>query len=471
MNNIKDTIDAQDRETAERWAKRRLNAERVNGTAMPLWEVVGNDQRADEIDAMLPLVREARQMVSGALAAHSSAGWAIVGQIGETLGLGKDASAQTILDEARGLAAAAERLLTEAERDLAWERLRHEAAIGAGRAQPLTEEARAREANCSGARRAAFELIDAIAHARPDQAMLSDAWETACLYFGRFGTPLPEWLLRASRLQPLTEEEACSWGDDLIPVLLGLDDDAAAGVIASALLAASRGEIPPEVRPHVIRDGKADRPGSGLYGRLTGDELQAAFAASRARLDEMGIPPAARERWPSDDPSLCEHSNENPSRCPCSADCYCRTRTCRNDFVHTVDSSGWSIKLTQAGERRTIRKGEPGYDEAERDLSERVLRRLEAEASESSRPESPAPRPKVGPWRQYDDTTGEAVHDDRGHFVGGWSAFRPEKVTWTANRPFALNAHGPASSAEEARAKIVEVLSTWADVSALKDGQ
>ena len=32
-------------------------------------------------------------------------------------------------------------------------------------------------------------------------------------------------------------------------------------------------------RPHVIRNGKADRPGSGLFGRLIGEELQAAHAA------------------------------------------------------------------------------------------------------------------------------------------------------------------------------------------------
>jgi hypothetical protein len=32
----------------------------------------------------------------------------------------------------------------------------------------------------------------------------------------------------------------------------------------------------PVAEPHVIKDGKANRPGSGLYGRLTGEELQAA---------------------------------------------------------------------------------------------------------------------------------------------------------------------------------------------------
>ena len=36
----------------------------------------------------------------------------------------------------------------------------------------------------------------------------------------------------------------------------------------------------PVAEPHVIKDGKADRPGSGLYGRLTGEELQAARAAT-----------------------------------------------------------------------------------------------------------------------------------------------------------------------------------------------
>lgn len=39
--------------------------------------------------------------------------------------------------------------------------------------------------------------------------------------------------------------------------------------------------------PHVIRDGKADRPGSGLFGRLTGDELQAAHRAA------LGVLPAS----------------------------------------------------------------------------------------------------------------------------------------------------------------------------------
>lgn len=43
--------------------------------------------------------------------------------------------------------------------------------------------------------------------------------------------------------------------------------------------------LPAEQAPHVITNGKADRPGSGLYGRLTGEELQAAHAAHFARLD------------------------------------------------------------------------------------------------------------------------------------------------------------------------------------------
>jgi hypothetical protein len=37
----------------------------------------------------------------------------------------------------------------------------------------------------------------------------------------------------------------------------------------------------PRPEPHQIIDGRADRPGSGLYGRLTGEELQAALLASR----------------------------------------------------------------------------------------------------------------------------------------------------------------------------------------------
>ena len=49
--------------------------------------------------------------------------------------------------------------------------------------------------------------------------------------------------------------------------------------------------LPAEQAPHVITNGKADRPGSGLFGRLTGEELQAAHAAHFARLDAQA--PAA----------------------------------------------------------------------------------------------------------------------------------------------------------------------------------
>lgn len=47
------------------------------------------------------------------------------------------------------------------------------------------------------------------------------------------------------------------------------------------VLALLRGDVSEtaERAPHMIKDGKADRPGSGLFGRLTGEELQAAHAA------------------------------------------------------------------------------------------------------------------------------------------------------------------------------------------------
>lgn len=41
------------------------------------------------------------------------------------------------------------------------------------------------------------------------------------------------------------------------------------------------------------------------------------------------------------DPTLCEHANENPARCPCPADCYCKTRTCRKtDALDSLFGAG-----------------------------------------------------------------------------------------------------------------------------------
>lgn len=32
-------------------------------------------------------------------------------------------------------------------------------------------------------------------------------------------------------------------------------------------------------------------------------------------------------------PWLCEHDNENPNVCPCAADCYCKSRTCKGKII------------------------------------------------------------------------------------------------------------------------------------------
>ena len=83
---------------------------------------------------------------------------------------------------------------------------------------------------------------------------------------------------------------------------------------------------------------------------------------------------------------------------------------------------------------------------------------------------SSAPRPKVGTWQpdlEGHDRT-ELLYDDRGQMVGGYNPRSAPGHDWFAVRPLLSPATGIAASPSDARRAIVEVLKTWADVSAVE---
>ena len=80
------------------------------------------------------------------------------------------------------------------------------------------------------------------------------------------GAPLPGWLSPVQAALDSVRERVPE------SVFIGL----------SAVIKSAARE---DASPHVIVDGKADRPGSGLYGRLTGEELRAAHAYAKGRSD------------------------------------------------------------------------------------------------------------------------------------------------------------------------------------------
>lgn len=83
---------------------------------------------------------------------------------------------------------------------------------------------------------------------------------------------------------------------------------------------------------------------------------------------------------------------------------------------------------------------------------------------------SSAPRPRVGTWQpdiEGHDRT-ELLYDDRGQVVGGYNLRAAPGHDWFAVRPLLGPATDIAASPGDARRAIVEVLKTWADVSAVE---
>ena len=247
-NPVRTAIDEDDRKTAARWARA------YEGPTT--WTMLREAQEA-RIAAMLPLVREARQARADALVEHSSAGWAVVAEVGKALGLPEDASVKAIvetaqshrrrLDEARAevedltrrLSATRDRVETTAKEAFAAERERDEARAEIARLKSAPGEA----------------VMVAYANVRPLLLSASSA-------LGMMGGPCEriDALVKAldaaveSPAPALTEEEARDVASEVARGLnarwsIGLGELVIADMTERLTRAiTSRGDIPAEVR-------------------------------------------------------------------------------------------------------------------------------------------------------------------------------------------------------------------------------
>ena len=66
-----------------------------------------------------------------------------------------------------------------------------------------------------------------------------------------------------------------------------------------------------------------------LESLLKSDEERASAALARFR------EAVASGKLPTElPPYMCEHANENPHRCPCDSNCYCKSHTCEARVCH-----------------------------------------------------------------------------------------------------------------------------------------